>query len=307
MKYICLGYYDEKKWEAMSESERNALIDECFAYDDVLRRNGHFIGGEGLQTAQNATTLRWKNGKVSITDGPYTETKEQLGGILVLEATDLNHAIQLMSKHPGVKGGPFEIRPAEDLTEMIRESERRRATTNIERGFPLKETGTLKSGTKQNLVFTRVFDAPVEQAWKAWTDPEHVRRWWGPYGFTCPVAKIDFREGGTSLVCMRAPKEFGGQDMYNIWTYTKILPMQEIEYLLHFADKDGNRGDPVTMGLPPDMPQEVRNVVTFKAVGENKTEMTVTEYDWAVGQMMEMSKMGMEQCLDKMAASFAET
>jgi uncharacterized protein YndB with AHSA1/START domain len=158
-----------------------------------------------------------------------------------------------------------------------------------------------------HLVFTRVFDAPVEQAWKAWTDPEHVRRWWGPNGFTCPVAKIDFREGGTSLVCMRAPKEFGGQDMYNTWTYTKILPMQEIEYLLHFADKDGNRGDPVTMGLPPDMPQEVRNVVTFKAVGENKTEMTVTEYDWPVGQMMEMSKMGMEQCLDKMAASFAET
>jgi len=76
--------------------------------------------------ARNATTLRWKNGKVFITDGPYAETKEQLGGILVLEARDLNHAIQLMSKHPGVKAGPFEIRPAEDLTEMIRESERRR-------------------------------------------------------------------------------------------------------------------------------------------------------------------------------------
>jgi hypothetical protein len=71
--------------------------------------------------------LRWKNGKVAITDGPYAETKEQLGGILVLEARDLNHAIQLMSKHPGVKAGPFEIRPAADLTEMIRESEQRRA------------------------------------------------------------------------------------------------------------------------------------------------------------------------------------
>jgi hypothetical protein len=74
-----------------------------------------------------ATTLRWKNGKVSITDGPYAETKEQIGGILILEARDLNHAIQLMSKHPGVKAGPFEIRPAADLTEMIRESEQRRA------------------------------------------------------------------------------------------------------------------------------------------------------------------------------------
>jgi hypothetical protein len=129
MKYICLGYHDEKKWETTPESERNAMMDECFDYDDVLRKNGHFAGGDALQSARNATTLRWKNGKVSITDGPYAETKEQLGGILVLEARDLNHAIQLMSKHPGVKAGPFEIRPAGDLDEMIRESELRRSKT----------------------------------------------------------------------------------------------------------------------------------------------------------------------------------
>jgi hypothetical protein len=129
MKYICLGYSDEQTWETMSERERNAMIDACFAYDDVLRKNGHLVGGEALQSARNATTLRWKNGKVSITDGPYAETKELLGGILVLEARDLNHAIQLMSKHPGVKVGPFEIRPAEDLTDIIRDSERRRSTT----------------------------------------------------------------------------------------------------------------------------------------------------------------------------------
>ena len=130
MKYICLGYIEENKLERMPENERSAMIDECFAYDDVLRKNGHFVGGEALQSPRNATTLRWKNGKVSITDGPYAETKEQLGGILVLEADDLNHAIQLMSKHPGVKAGPFEIRPAEDLTEMIRESERRRSKSD---------------------------------------------------------------------------------------------------------------------------------------------------------------------------------
>jgi hypothetical protein len=127
MRYICLGYMEETKWATMSESERNAILDECFAYDDILRKNGHFAGGEALQSARNATTLRWQNGKVSVTDGPYAETKEQLGGILVLEAKDLNHAIQLMSNHPGVKFGPFEIRPVADLTEMIRESEQRRA------------------------------------------------------------------------------------------------------------------------------------------------------------------------------------
>src|SRR5262245_32385582 len=94
MKYICLGYIAPNNFEKLPENERNAMMDECFTYDDVLRKNGHFAGGEALQSAHTATTLRWKDGKVSITDGPYAETKEQLGGILVLEARDLNHAIQ---------------------------------------------------------------------------------------------------------------------------------------------------------------------------------------------------------------------
>ncbi len=129
MKYICLGYMDEEQLEQMSEGERNAFLDACFAYDDVLKRNGHFAGGEALQGARNATTLRWRRGKLSITDGPFAETKEQLGGILVLESMDLNHAIQLMSRHPSIRmGASFEIRPAADLTEMVAESERRRSS-----------------------------------------------------------------------------------------------------------------------------------------------------------------------------------
>ena len=127
MKYICLGYIEPGKFENLAETERNALMDECCTYDDELRKNGHFAGGEALQGPQSAATLRWKDGKAAVTDGPYAETKEQLGGILILEARDLNHAIQLMSKHPGVKVGPFEIRPAADLGEMVRGSELRRA------------------------------------------------------------------------------------------------------------------------------------------------------------------------------------
>jgi len=131
MKYICLGYMEPDKFETMSESERNALLDDIFDYADVLRNHGHLIGEEPLQSANTATTLRWNNGKVSVTDGPYAETKEQLGGILVLEARDLNHAIQLISEHPGVQAGlgPIEIRPAADadLSEMRRASEQRRA------------------------------------------------------------------------------------------------------------------------------------------------------------------------------------
>jgi hypothetical protein len=129
MKYICLGYIQPGKFENMSESERNAMLDECFTYDDELRKNGHFSDGEALQPPNTATTLYWKNGKVAVTDGPYAETKEQLGGILVLEARDLNHAIQLISRHPGVKYGPWEIRPAADLNEMIQHSEQRRRTS----------------------------------------------------------------------------------------------------------------------------------------------------------------------------------
>lgn len=126
MKFICLGYIEPNKFESMADGERNAMLDECFTYDDVLRNNGHFLAGEALQSANSAATLRWKNGKATATDGPYAETKEQLGGILVLEARDMNHAIELMSQHPGVKAGPFEIRPVADLSEMMRESEQRR-------------------------------------------------------------------------------------------------------------------------------------------------------------------------------------
>lgn len=132
MKYICLGYIEPNKFESLSEEERNRVVDECFAYDDWLRKNGHFAGGEALQGPTSAATLRWENGKVSVTDGPYAETKEQLGGILILEARDLNHAIQLMSKHPGVKMGPFEIRPGGDLVGMTAESELRRQADLVE-------------------------------------------------------------------------------------------------------------------------------------------------------------------------------
>ena|ERR1044071_8584720 len=129
MKYICLGYFDEKAWEKLSQSEQTALMDECMAYDDELRAKGHFAGGEALQSYKNATTIRHQNGKVTMTDGPYAETKEQLGGILILEAKDLDQAIQLISKHPGVKIGPFEVRPTEDLTSIINESRARRSAS----------------------------------------------------------------------------------------------------------------------------------------------------------------------------------
>lgn len=126
MKFICLGYADESKMQTMSQAELESTVEECLSYDDELRRGGHFAGGEALQSATNAVTLRYRGGKVDITDGPFAETKEQLGGILILEAKDLNQAIALMSKHPGVKFGPFEIRPAdEEFMKMVEQRNER--------------------------------------------------------------------------------------------------------------------------------------------------------------------------------------
>lgn len=156
--------------------------------------------------------------------------------------------------------------------------------------------------TTRDLVVTRHFDAPLELVWKAWTAPEQVMRWWGPTGFTSPTCRMDVREGGTSLVCRRSP---AGQDLYNIWTYRQIAPMRLIEFIQNFADKDGKRVSPDEVGLPSDLPQDVRNIITLNAMGD-KTEMTVTEYGYSSNQMLELSKSGLNQCLDKMAATFAK-
>ncbi len=163
----------------------------------------------------------------------------------------------------------------------------------------------MSNAEKRNLVFTRVFNAPVERVWKAWTDAYQVMQWWGPDHFTSPSAEMDVREGGVSIVCMRAPKEWGGQDMYSSWAYTKIVPFVSIEFIQNLCDREGDKVDPAMFGLPADFPQDLRKVVTFTPAGPGKTELIVTEFDWTVGQMMVLAETGMNQCLGKMEASFA--
>ena len=113
MKYLCLGYHDEETWAALSEAQRRALIDESCAYERVLRDAKHVVDARALQGVSDATTLRFdEGGKMMVTDGPFAETKEQLGGVMVLEADDLNHAIQLLAQMPCMRvGGSLEIRP----------------------------------------------------------------------------------------------------------------------------------------------------------------------------------------------------
>jgi uncharacterized protein YndB with AHSA1/START domain len=150
---------------------------------------------------------------------------------------------------------------------------------------------------------TRTFNAPVEMVWNVWTDPELIKRWWGPKHFTSPTAKIDFREGGRSLVSMKAPDEMGGQVYYSVWEYIKIDPLKTIEFFQRLSDKAGNIIDPVKVGMPADFPVEIKTVVTFKAIANDKTEMTVTEFA-EFGSISNFAQIGLEQSLDKMVAIF---
>jgi hypothetical protein len=115
MKYLCLVYVEEKKLNALSKAELDALIAEALAYDDELRKSGHYIASDALQPVETATTLRIRNGKVSITDGPFAETKEQLGGFILIDARDLNEALHVASKIPPGRIGTIEVRPVWDL------------------------------------------------------------------------------------------------------------------------------------------------------------------------------------------------
>jgi len=116
MKYLCMVIVDEKKLQSLSETEAQALIDESLEYDDVLRKGGHFVAAQALQSVSAATTIRLRSGKVSLTDGPFAETHEQIGGFILIEAKDLNEAIELASRIPPLRLGAVEVRPIQELT-----------------------------------------------------------------------------------------------------------------------------------------------------------------------------------------------
>ncbi|GAA0906035.1 SRPBCC domain-containing protein [Pseudonocardia zijingensis] len=153
-----------------------------------------------------------------------------------------------------------------------------------------------------DLSVTRVLDVPPTEAWRAWTEPEFVMRWWGPTGFTAPRAELDVREGGTSLVTMRAPAEYGGQDFHNTWTYRRVVPAERLEFELDFTDTD--RSLLPAESLPPGVPRAVRHVVTLRPVEGERTELTVQEFGYGTAEARDVSRAGLEQCLDKMVAMF---
>ena len=111
MKYLCLIYENEQAWASMPQPEADAMMGEYFAFTDGYTKSGHVLGSNALQPTQTATTVRVRNGKISTTDGPFAETREQLGGYYLVEAKDLNEAIQVAAKIPGARTGSIEVRP----------------------------------------------------------------------------------------------------------------------------------------------------------------------------------------------------
>jgi hypothetical protein len=115
MKYLCLIYENERAWETITREEGDRIMGEYFAFTDDIKKSGHLIAGEALQPTATATTVRLRNGKIGTTDGPFAETKEQLGGYYLLEAKDLNEAIQVAARIPAAKNGSIEVRPIQSF------------------------------------------------------------------------------------------------------------------------------------------------------------------------------------------------
>src|ERR1700676_584642 len=115
MKYLCLIYSDESMWQKISKADGEKMMAEYMEFGDSIKRSGHYIGGNRLQPTNTATSIRIRNGKTSTTDGPFAETKEQLGGYFLVEARDLNDAIQVASRIPGARVGSIEVRPIAEM------------------------------------------------------------------------------------------------------------------------------------------------------------------------------------------------
>jgi hypothetical protein len=115
MKYLCLIYDEEKKMAGMSKSEGEQFMGEYFAFTEDVKKSGHYVGGNALQPVNTATSVRVRGGKMSTTDGPFAETKEQLGGYYLIEAKDLNDALQVAARIPSAKLGTVEVRPIQEF------------------------------------------------------------------------------------------------------------------------------------------------------------------------------------------------
>jgi uncharacterized protein YndB with AHSA1/START domain len=151
----------------------------------------------------------------------------------------------------------------------------------------------------ERMVVTRIFDAPRELVWKAWTDPKYVMQWWGPKGFTSPACKMDFRVGGKFLICTTTPD---GQEFWHGGEYHEIVPHEKIISSMYFSDSKGNKVDPAQLGIEHEAIEGAHDVILFEDLGNGQTKLT-----FIGNEPMESAKNsgqleGMNQVLDKVAA-----
>ena len=154
----------------------------------------------------------------------------------------------------------------------------------------------------ERMVVTRVFDAPRDLVWKAWTDPNYVVQWWGPKGFTAPVCKMDFRVGGKFLCCMRAPD---GKEFWNGGEYFEIVVHEKIVYSMYFADAEGNKVEPAQYGIEHEAMDDAHDVITFEDFGYGQTKLTLIGNESMESARNSGEVEGWNQILDKVAAVVA--
>jgi uncharacterized protein YndB with AHSA1/START domain len=154
----------------------------------------------------------------------------------------------------------------------------------------------VKEKIGRKLLIARILDAPRKRVWKAWTDPERVRRWWGPQGFTSPVCTNDFRVGGRYLYCMRSPE---GEDYWNTGVFREIIPFERIVYTDSFSDPEGNIVSPTHYGMGSDFPLETLITVTFEDL-DGKTRLTLQQIGLPVSVDSENAKQGWNEAFDKL-------
>ena len=155
----------------------------------------------------------------------------------------------------------------------------------------------------ERMVVTRVFDAPRELVWKAWTDPKYVKQWWGPKGFTTPVCKIDFRVGGKFLYCMKTPD---GQECWNGGEFHEIVPHEKIVSSMYFSDSEGNKIEPAELGIEHEAIEGAHDVVLFEDLGNGQTRLTFIGNETMQNAIESGQLEGWKEILDKVAAVVAE-
>jgi uncharacterized protein YndB with AHSA1/START domain len=166
----------------------------------------------------------------------------------------------------------------------------------------MAETKTTTTG--QDLVIERVFDAPRELVWKAWTDPQMAMQWWGPKDFTAPACKIDLRVGGTCLFAMQSPEFNDGQPVYSTGTYKEIVPPERLVVTDSFADEHGNVVPAAHYGMGEDIPLELLVTITLEDAG-GKTKMTLVHSGLPAGETRDGAGVGWNESFDKLAAALA--